>query len=341
MYKKWLDWQGGALDVWEEKPASDIGVGLIRHEWQGEKYSLLQKGTTLKADIMNNLQMGLDFLVDSNHTVVNSEDHYVITIDGLKTTNSNPDGYELVENVHFSLKITEDNSNGITKLIINNDSYDLQKKENGSLVELDKLDLKADKVCKVYYDGTEFIIDASSLPATDNTSGIMTKNDVRTIVSEATGGKYDGMFGSDLTSITEGKTYIYFDSNNVGTVYKALTTTTDATGFTVPDTTNFSNISNSELHGGTVEVGMNYVKYKNGLLHQFFNATAGGNNVAKTGLYPIPFIVAPPQTLATHNGANANGTNVSAGATGPNGYSATTSYSTDIGITLSVWGRWK
>ena len=49
-YKKWEDWQGEALDVWEETPASDIGAGLIRHVWQGEKYGLLKKGTTLKAE---------------------------------------------------------------------------------------------------------------------------------------------------------------------------------------------------------------------------------------------------------------------------------------------------
>ncbi len=55
MYKNWQDWQGEALDVWEETPASDIGAGLIRHIWQGEKFGLLKKGTTLKAAIMNNL----------------------------------------------------------------------------------------------------------------------------------------------------------------------------------------------------------------------------------------------------------------------------------------------
>ena len=130
MYKNWQDWQGGALDVWKETPASDIGEGLTRHEWQGEKYNLSQKGTTLKADIMNNMQMGLDFLVDSNHTIVNSEDHYAVTLDGLKTNNSNPDGYELSENLHFSIKITEENTNGISKLIINSYNYELHKKEN-------------------------------------------------------------------------------------------------------------------------------------------------------------------------------------------------------------------
>ena len=212
---------------------------------------------------MNNLQMGLDFLVDSNHTVVNSEDHYTITLEGLKTATSNPDGYELTENLHFSVKIAEDNGNGISKLIINGDSYDLQKKETGALVELDALDLKADKVCKVYYDGTRFIIDASSLPAKDTTAGIISLDEIRDISSEVSGAKYDGKFGTNLTSITAGKSYIYFDSSGKGTTYLALKTATNTTGFIVPDTTNFANISNAELYGGTVEVGLNYKKYVN------------------------------------------------------------------------------
>ena len=121
-FTKWKDWIGEAINVFKETPASDIAEGLIRTEWQGDKYDVRQVGTTLKAHIMNSLQMGLDFLVDSNHTVVNSEDHYNVTIDGLKTTTSNPDGYELAENLHFSIKTTEGNLKGISKLIINGDT---------------------------------------------------------------------------------------------------------------------------------------------------------------------------------------------------------------------------
>ena len=173
-YKKWEDWQGEALDVWEETPASDIGAGLIRHVWRGEKYGLLKKGTTLKADIMNNLQMGLDFLVDSNHTIVNSEDHYVVTIGGLKTTTSNPDGYELAESLHFSFKVTEENTNGVSKLIINGDSYDLKKIVSGSVAELSVNDIQGNRIYKVYYDGTQFIIDNSILLATETELGLVT-----------------------------------------------------------------------------------------------------------------------------------------------------------------------
>ena len=246
-YKKWEDWQGGALDVWKETPASDIGEGLTRHEWQGEKYNLLKKGTTLKADIMNNLQMGLDFLVDSNHTVVNSEDHYVVTIDGLKTTTSNPDGYELAENLHFSFKATEENANGISKLIINGDSYDLQKKENGVIVELNNLDLKADKIYSVFYNGTKFLIKDSVLPFTETEAGIISGIDIRsTEAAYVLGAEYGGTFGTDLTSIEKGKVYYYYDSVKKSyTPYQALHTITGS--FITPDAGLFANISNNNL----------------------------------------------------------------------------------------------
>ncbi|ACZ07748.1 Uncharacterised protein [Sebaldella termitidis] len=184
-FLKWKDWAGGALNVFKETPASDIGEGLIRHEWQGDKYNVQQIGTTLKAEIMNNLQMGLNFLVDSNHTVVNSEDHYTVAIDGLKTTTSNSDGYELTENLHFSIKTTEENINGVSKLIINGDSYDLQKKEEGTVVELNQLDLKADKVYSVYFDGAGFIIDSSSLQATEKTAGIITLEQIKSEIENS------------------------------------------------------------------------------------------------------------------------------------------------------------
>ena len=41
-FLKWKDWVGGALNVFKETPASDIGEGLIRHEWQGDKYNVQQ-----------------------------------------------------------------------------------------------------------------------------------------------------------------------------------------------------------------------------------------------------------------------------------------------------------
>ena len=233
-FLKWKDWIGGALNVFKETPASDIGEGLIRHEWQGDKYNVQQTGTTLKAYIMNNLQMGLDFLIDSNHTVVNSEDHYVITIDGLKTTTSNPDGYELSENLHFSIKITEENTKGISKLIINGDSYDLHKKENGTLAELNVSDLKPDKVYSVYYDGTRFIIGASLLPATETTAGIISIEEILKYQAVNFGLEYGGKFGTELTEAKEGKIYYLKDDENYK-AYLCISDTSNTAGILIPD----------------------------------------------------------------------------------------------------------
>ena len=236
MYKKWQDWQGGALDVWKETPASDIGEGLIRHEWQGEKYGLSQKGTTLKADVMNSLQMGLDFLVDSNHTVVNSEDHYIITIDGLKTSTSNPDGYELTENLRFSIKTTEENTNGVSKLIINGDAYDLKKMVSGSVIELSANDIQKNRAYRVYYDGTQFIIDNSTLLATETEAGITTIEEMWKQDSLVIGGEFGGKF--PVTNIKVGKVYYYFDSaRNLYVPYTALKTATGT--FNAPNAENF------------------------------------------------------------------------------------------------------
>lgn len=249
-FLNWKDWVGGALNVFKETPASDIGEGLIRHEWQGDKYNVQQTGTTLKADIMNNLQMGLDFLVDSNHTVVNSEDHYIVTIDGLKTITSNPDGYELTENLHFSFKVTEGNTNGISKLIINGDSYDLKKIVSGSVAELSVNDIQGNRIYKVYYDGTQFIIDNSILLATETEAGIISINEIIQAIrmSETLnilGLEYGGDFGTDLTSIEANKVYFYKDTTTGRSIpYVALA---DKTGtFITPDTDNFKSLTNRD-----------------------------------------------------------------------------------------------
>ena len=262
-FLNWKDWVGGALNVFKETPASDIGEGLIRHEWQGDKYNVQQTGTTLKAYIMNNLQMGLDFLIDSNHTVVNSEDHYLITIDGLKTTTSNPDGYELVENLHFSIKIIEENTNGISKLIINGDNYDFQKKENGVIVELNNLDLKAGKIYGVYYDGARFLIKDSLLPSTETEAGIISGLDIRsTEAAYVLGAEYGGTFGTALTSIEKGKVYYYYDSvKKAYTPYQALKTSTNSGGFITPDVNLFANISNNNLAYTIFDDTTNYKIY--------------------------------------------------------------------------------
>ena len=82
MLKKIKDWIGSNLDVYRVTNASDVGAGLVRHEWQGENFAT-QIGTTLNAQIMNDMQKGL--VHNLNSTLVQNirESIYQTTLDGL------------------------------------------------------------------------------------------------------------------------------------------------------------------------------------------------------------------------------------------------------------------
>ena len=83
--------------------------------------------------------------------------------------------------------------------------------------------------------------------ATESIKGIMSKDDVRKEASYLSGTIYDGVFGSDLKNITQGKCYQYVDLTGKGTIYEALLTKTNASGFLAPDSTNFKNITNTAM----------------------------------------------------------------------------------------------
>ena len=82
MLKKIKDWIGSNLDVYRVTNASDVGAGLVRHEWQGENFAT-QIGTTLNAQIMNNMQKGLVHNLNSNLLQNIRESIYQTTLDGL------------------------------------------------------------------------------------------------------------------------------------------------------------------------------------------------------------------------------------------------------------------
>lgn len=63
------DWQGEELDIFKVTDASSKGAGLTKHEWQGAK-TATQEGTTINADLMNELQKSL---VHSVEATLNAE----------------------------------------------------------------------------------------------------------------------------------------------------------------------------------------------------------------------------------------------------------------------------
>ena len=83
--------------------------------------------------------------------------------------------------------------------------------------------------------------------ATEDKAGISTFNDWREVIEELSGSNYNGKFGSELKEIKKDKSYLYTDSLGNKTIYKAVKNNTNSSGFLVPDSLNFRNITNKEI----------------------------------------------------------------------------------------------
>jgi hypothetical protein len=93
--------------------------------------------------------------------------------------------------------------------------------------------------------------------ATETTKGIVSLNDVRVLeAASVLGAEYGGVFGDKLKNIVANKTYYYWDNNRkIYIPYLALKNGVNQNGFLVPDSINFSNISNSEFDILSKKVG--------------------------------------------------------------------------------------
>ena len=83
MLKKIKDWIGTNLDVYKVENANDVGAGLVRHIWKGEE-TATQIGTTLKAQIMNDLQKGLVHTLNTTRTTGMNKDIYEAVLGGIE-----------------------------------------------------------------------------------------------------------------------------------------------------------------------------------------------------------------------------------------------------------------
>ena len=143
MLKKIKDWIGSNLDVYKVESASDVGAGLYRHVWKG-KENATQIGTTLNAEIMNNLQNSLVHSINATKTTGSGTDYYICNLDGLTEFGLNND---------LKLRITVDNANTntTTKLRLNNVDYTLLKEQNGTLKQIEAGDIHINKTYELIY----------------------------------------------------------------------------------------------------------------------------------------------------------------------------------------------
>ena len=150
MLKKVKDWIGPSLDVYKVENASDVGVGLCRHIWQGEK-DATQIGTTLNAEIMNNLQNSLVHTITATKNAGSGVDYYVCNLDGLNEFGLNKD-------LKLRINVDYENTNTTTKLRLNNNDYTLLKEQNGTLKQIEAGDIHRNKTYELIYNGSQFVI---------------------------------------------------------------------------------------------------------------------------------------------------------------------------------------
>ena len=193
MLKKIKDWIGSNLDVYKVESASDVGAGLYRHVWKGRE-NATQIGTTLNAEIMNNLQNSLVHSINATKTTGTGTDYYICNLDGLTEFGLNND---------LKLRITVDNTNTntTTKLRLNNNDYTLLKEQNGTLKQIEARDIHSNKTYELIYNGSQFVIinlfknfESAYLDnyvkttdlAQENKAGIVTLNKIKGLIPTAT-----------------------------------------------------------------------------------------------------------------------------------------------------------
>ena len=162
--KKFKDWEGDNLDVYKIKDASDVGVGLTRHEWQGER-TATQVGTTITANIMNELQKGLVHSIETIKKTEPGKEIYEINLNGISE-------FGLFKGLKLLLEIKSGNQTNNVFIRIENTEYQIKKNQNEILENLEIDDLKTNKKYFVEFNGTQFVIINILNYATEQKNGI-------------------------------------------------------------------------------------------------------------------------------------------------------------------------
>jgi len=155
MLKKIKDWIGSNLDVYKVENANDVGAGLVRHIWKGEE-TATQVGTTLTAQIMNDLQKGLVHTLDTTRTVGTNKDIYEVTLTGIEEFGAF-DGLKLL------VRIDGENQFEDVFLKLGGTEYQIHQLKNNLLDKVDKGVLKDKKEYLLNFKNNSFVLSDSTL----------------------------------------------------------------------------------------------------------------------------------------------------------------------------------
>lgn len=226
MLKKIKDWVGSNLDVYKVENANDVGAGLVRHIWKGEE-TASQIGTTLTAQIMNDLQKGLVHTLNATKTTGTNKDIYEVVLSGIEE-------FGVFDGLKLLVRIDGENQFEDVFLKLGGTEYQIHQLKNNLLDKVDKGILKDKKEYLLNFKNNSFVLSDSTLYGLQKGTSLE-GNRLAEIIGLEFGGNIQ-----DTGNKTKGK--FYYD--NVTKFYYECIADTN---LTYNDVTKFRAISNKPI----------------------------------------------------------------------------------------------
>lgn len=251
MLKKIKDWIGTNLDVYKVENANDVGAGLVRHIWKGEE-TATQVGTTLSAQVMNDLQKGLVHTLDTIRTVGTNKDIYEVALAGIEE-------FGVFDGLKLLIRIDGENQFEDVFLKLGGTEYQIYQLKNSMLDKIDKGILKDKKEYLLNFKSNSFVLSDSTLYGSQKGTALEGNR-----LAEILGLQFGGNI-QDIGNKTKGK--FYYDS-----VTKFYYECIEDNSLTYNDSGKFRAISNKPISDkleNLFEIGNNYIKFSNGIILGF------------------------------------------------------------------------
>ena len=260
MLKKIKDWIGTNLDVYKVETANDVGAGLVRHIWKGEE-TATQVGTTLSAQVMNDLQKGLVHTLDTIRTVGTNKDIYEVALTGIEE-------FGVFDGLKLLIRIDGENQFEDVFLKLGGAEYQIYQLKNNMLDKIDKGILKDKKEYLLNFKSNSFVLSDSTLYGSQKGTALEGNR-----LAEILGLEFGGNI-QDIGNKTKGK--FYYDS-----VTKFYYECIEDNSLTYNDGGKFRAISNKPLSDKVENLftfGNGWVKFSFGLIIQWGDSVAQNGN---------------------------------------------------------------
>ena len=264
MLKKIKDWIGTNLDVYKVETANDVGAGLVRHIWKGEE-TATQVGTTLSAQVMNDLQKGLVHTLDTIRTVGTNKDIYEVALTGIEE-------FGVFDGLKLLIRIDGENQFEDVFLKLGGAEYQIYQLKNNMLDKIDKGILKDKKEYLLNFKNNSFVLSDSTLYGSQKGTALEGNR-----LAEILGLQFGGNI-QDIGNKTKGK--FYYD-NVMKFYYECI----EDNSLTYNDSGKFRAISNKPISDkveNLFKFGKDWVSFPNGLKIQWgFSVAQNGDDIVR------------------------------------------------------------